>query len=1025
YGYSVTLGGSQSSKVDGASSSRASDKHFCDCSLESGDSCCRHANLNSDTRQSAIPYTDEEAKQQADLWILNSCTVKGPAEDHFRNAVLTGTRKGKRLVVAGCVPQSRPGVDYLKGVSVIGVQQIDRVVEVVEETLRGNTVRFLDKKWAVAEDGSAKRHRLGGAPLDLPKIRRNPLIEILAVSTGCLNSCTYCKTKHARGVLASYPIEQLLRRAEQAFAEKHRIFVQTWGCTHNTSDSEYMAGLLAHYGYSVTLGGSQSSKVDGASSSRASDKHFCDCSLESGDSCCRHANLNSDTRQSAIPYTDEEAKQQADLWILNSCTVKGPAEDHFRNAVLTGTRKGKRLVVAGCVPQSRPGVDYLKGVSVIGVQQIDRVVEVVEETLRGNTVRFLDKKWAVAEDGSAKRHRLGGAPLDLPKIRRNPLIEILAHARGVLASYPIEQLLRRAEQAFADGVKELWLTSEDLGAYGRDLDRASSDCSCSSLANRFPHYLTLADLLAGLVRLIPAGCMLRLGMTNPPYILEQLQEVADVLNHPRVYSFLHVPVQSGSDAVLERMNREYTVEDFSHVVSFLQERVKAPPLPPFTDPGAVNGCGSLTIATDIICGFPNETETDFDETVRLIERFQFPVLYINQFFARPGTPAASMPRKATTADVKKRTRRLHDLFRTYMPYTGRVGAEVRVLVTEISHDGRFWVGHTKAYEQSVLLSPGVPPSFESSSACEVLSRSRCVRSTLVSVLDLRASFLADSFGADCSLAGFRAIWRILSDKPPHLLYLVYSPTRLNRQTRLYILVEKACGWWGDCLLITTPNVLIWPVDLSYCDIVQSFLMSNRPRRFWNLSDSLNALCPTIKFRECHNPEKATTADVKKRTRRLHDLFRTYMPYTGRVGAEVRVLVTEISHDGRFWVGHTKAYEQVLVPKLPHLMGRIVLVRITECDKFFMRSDLIDPGPFDSLVFTSQFESASSPLLPSLPELTRSVKPQLAQAKQPNTRNPTKTSDPNWVLRFGAILLLVYFALKLCESRGFFNWALSK
>ncbi|KAF5397501.1 hypothetical protein PHET_09123 [Paragonimus heterotremus] len=121
-----------------------------------------------------------------------------------------------------------------------------------------------------------------------------------------------------------------------------------------------MAGLLAHYGYSVTLGGSQSSKVDEASYNQASHKHLCDCSLESGDSCCKHENLSNDTQPSSIPYTDEEAKQQADLWVLNSCTVKGPAEDHFRNAVLTGTRKGKRLVVAGCVPQSRPGVDYLK-----------------------------------------------------------------------------------------------------------------------------------------------------------------------------------------------------------------------------------------------------------------------------------------------------------------------------------------------------------------------------------------------------------------------------------------------------------------------------------------------------------------------------------------------------------------------------------------------------------------------------------------------------------------------------------------
>lgn len=71
---------------------------------------------------------------------------------------------------------------------------------------------------------------------------------------------------------------------------------------------------------------------------------------------------------------------------------------------------------------------------------------------------------------------------------------------------------------------------------------------------------------------IPEGCRLRLGMTNPPYILEHLEEMAKILNHPRVYSFLHVPVQSGSDQVLADMKREYCRADFEHVVNFLQER---------------------------------------------------------------------------------------------------------------------------------------------------------------------------------------------------------------------------------------------------------------------------------------------------------------------------------------------------------------------------------------------------------------------------------------------------------------------
>ncbi|CAH8595250.1 unnamed protein product [Schistosoma bovis] len=443
--------------------------------------------------------------------------------------------------------------------------------------------------------------------------------------------------------------------------EKFHVFVQTWGCAHNTSDSEYMTGLLAKYGYQVTLDGSQ--------------------------------------------FTNG---------------FKGPAEDHFRNAVLEGIKLGKRVVAAGCVPQSRPGADYLKGVSVIGVHQIDRIVEVVEETLQGNVVRFLDKKYTSSDTSNSMINSSSspaGVALDLPKIRRNPLIEILAistgclnactycktkQARGILASYPIEQLLDRAKQAFKEGVKELWLTSEDLGAYGRDLDRTTSSLICPGLSEKWPHHITLADLLAGLVPIIPAGCMLRLGMTNPPYILDQLVEIAEVLSHPRVYSFLHIPVQSGSDAVLDAMKREYTIEEFSNVVDYLMQNVKPPNLPPGAAHDTVNGSGALTIATDVICGFPTETDNDFNETVELIEKYQFPVLHINQFFPRPGTPAANMPRKASSSEVKSRTRRLHDLFRSYRTYDGRVGCEVRVLITEPSFDGKFWVGHTKAYEQILL-----------------------------------------------------------------------------------------------------------------------------------------------------------------------------------------------------------------------------------------------------------------------------------------------------------------------------------
>ena len=149
--------------------------------------------------------------------------------------------------------------------------------------------------------------------------------------------------------------------------------------------------------------------------------------------------------------------------------------------------------------------------------------------------------------------------------------------------------MARAVQSFEEGVCEIWLTSEDTGAYGRDIGSS------------------LPELLWKLVEVIPQGCRLRLGMTNPPYILDHLEEMSKILNHDRVYSFLHVPVQAGSDAVLLDMKREYTVAQFEEVVEYLRARV-----------------AGITIITDIIAGFPTETDDDFKETMDLVKKFRFP-----------------------------------------------------------------------------------------------------------------------------------------------------------------------------------------------------------------------------------------------------------------------------------------------------------------------------------------------------------------------------------------------------------------
>jgi threonylcarbamoyladenosine tRNA methylthiotransferase CDKAL1 len=383
------------------------------------------------------------------------------------------------------------------------------------------------------------------------------------------------------------------------------ICIRTYGCSHNVSDSEYMAGQLAAYGYALT-----------------------------------------------------EDEAQADLLLINSCTVKGPSQDSFLSAV---RKASKPLVVAGCVPQADQKHPQLLGLSVIGVQQIDRVVEVVEETLKGNTVRLL---------GKASR-----PSLDLPKIRRNRFVEIIPistgclgactycktkHARGHLGSYEPQAIVERVKLAAAEGVTQIWLTSEDSGAYGRDIGTS------------------LPQLLEQILADLPAQVMLRIGMTNPPYIREHIVAMAEILNHPQVFSFLHIPVQAGSDAVLHAMRREYTAAEFQDVVDGIKARVP-----------------QCTIATDIICGFPTESEEDFAQTLTLVQQNIFPIMNISQFYPRPGTLAARMQR-IPTQEVKRRSTMLIELFRSQRPYDALVGTTQPVWFSDRNEDGLL-VGHTKSY----------------------------------------------------------------------------------------------------------------------------------------------------------------------------------------------------------------------------------------------------------------------------------------------------------------------------------------
>ncbi|KAL1495882.1 hypothetical protein AB1Y20_014526 [Prymnesium parvum] len=424
----------------------------------------------------------------------------------------------------------------------------------------------------------------------------------------------------ARGVRlrprAAAATEESAAAAAEQVPGSHSIWVKTYGCSHNHSDSEYMCGLLAQYGYRLV---------------------------------------------------GDELKGSADLWLVNSCTVKNPSQEHLASDVRRAKAANKPIVVAGCVSQAEPDLEFIAGLSIVGVQQIGRVVEVVRQALEGNTVRLL---------GKAERPEL-----ELPKIRKNRLVEIIAcntgclgactycktvHARGRLGSYPPAALASRVRTALSEGVVEVWLTSEDTGAYGRDIGSS------------------MPELMQTLLEALPDGCMLRVGMTNPPYMLQHLDAIVRLLRHPRCYAFLHIPVQSGSNAVLTEMNREYTVEQFYQVAEKLLSEVP-----------------DMTIATDIICGFPGETEQDHAQTLAMLDRFRFPVVNISQFYPRPGTPAARMKRVPTHV-VKERSREVSAFFASYTSHEHLLDSKQQVLVTDIASDGKHYVAHTKGYVQVLL-----------------------------------------------------------------------------------------------------------------------------------------------------------------------------------------------------------------------------------------------------------------------------------------------------------------------------------
>ncbi len=358
-------------------------------------------------------------------------------------------------------------------------------------------------------------------------------------------------------------------------------------------------------------------------------------------------------------YEIAASPERADLLVWNTCTVKDKTFNTFRRSLDRFSRGGnsgdrKPLVIAGCIPKAYEASGLLSGYSRIGPDAVGAIDEVVRETLRGKVVA----RWKSGE--------LESRPA-LPIHRRNPAVEILPIARGCrsactfcqtrlargrLVSFAIAEIVAQARRALDQGVKIFWMTAQDTGAYGHDNDSS------------------LPELLHSVLEL-PGDFRLRLGMSSPQWIAERLDEILDALAHPKMFKFLHVPLQSGSEKVLRDMRRDGGVPEFERIHSEFFNR--------FPD-------GSFV--TDIIVGYPTETDDDFEATLNLVRRLELGFINASKFSPRPGTAAAKL-NPLPPGIVKARMSRLMKTMREIAERTlmREVGRSVPVIIEQISEDG--------------------------------------------------------------------------------------------------------------------------------------------------------------------------------------------------------------------------------------------------------------------------------------------------------------------------------------------------
>jgi MiaB-like tRNA modifying enzyme len=394
-----------------------------------------------------------------------------------------------------------------------------------------------------------------------------------------------------------------------------KVFIESYGCSANLSDSQVISGLLKENGFEIV-----------------------------------------------------NSPKKSDLNIINTCIVKNPTEQRMIHRIRELTKLKKPLIVAGCMPKtSQKLIEKINfNASMIGPDSIEGIVGVATATIEGRKIFFLKD--------------LRKPKICLPKIRLNPIINIVPiaigclgdcsycsvkFAKGRLFSYPKEKIIEEVRIAVKSGCKEIWITSQDNSCYGKDINSS------------------LPELLNEVCK-IDGEFFVRVGMMNPTHAKDILNQLIESYRNEKIFKFLHLPVQSGSNRILEKMKRYYKIEDFIEIVNKFRKEIP-----------------NLTLSTDIIAGFPTETEEDFNQTISLIEKIKPDIVNISKFGARPKTEVANL-KQLDMKVVNERSSILHNLVKKISLENNKkwIGWKGKVLVDEKTKDG--FIARNFAYKPIII-----------------------------------------------------------------------------------------------------------------------------------------------------------------------------------------------------------------------------------------------------------------------------------------------------------------------------------